>query len=120
MESDADILAAWCSLLPVLRERARVESVLDRLERDVARVGAGASARTALRKWQPEEEGEAKRGWSDRPTVAMPQLPSWGGEPGVGAGAYVCPRNRCNRRSSRDQAGHPPQCAAFGTPMTPA
>jgi len=120
VESEADILAAWCALLPALRERARDEGVQDRLDRDVERVGAGGSARSALRKWQPDDAGSEQRGWSDRSTVAMAQLPGWGGAAGIGAGTYVCPRDRCNRRSSRDEHGHPPLCAAFGTPMQPA
>lgn len=120
MESEADVLAAWCTLLPALRERARQEGVLDRLNRDVERVSGGGSARPALRKWRPEEYGEEQRTWSDRPTVGMARLPGWGGAAGLGAGAYVCPEDRCNRQSTRDDDGHPPLCAAFGTPMRPA
>jgi hypothetical protein len=120
VESEADTLAAWCALLPALRESARAEGVLDRLDRDAARVSGGGSARSALRKWRPDDPDAEQRGWSDRPTAAMAQLPGWGGAAGIGAGAYSCPRDRCNRRSARDEHGHPPVCAAFATPMRPA
>ncbi|MFI1995577.1 hypothetical protein [Actinoplanes sp. NPDC020271] len=120
MESEADALAAWCAMLPALRERARQEGVLDRLNRDADRVSGGGSARPALRKWQPEDQDQAQRTWSDRPTAGLPRLPGWGAAAGLGAGAYVCPQDRCNRRAARDDDGHPPNCAAFGTPMRPA
>jgi hypothetical protein len=120
VESEAEAMADWCAALPALRERARAEGVLDRLDRDGARIVGGQSARPALRKWRPQATDRDQRGWSDRATVGMPQLPGWEGAAGIGAGTYTCPRERCTRRATRDEAGHPPQCATFGTPMQPA
>lgn len=120
METEADLLAAWCELLPALRDQARAEGVLDRLDRDAERVRTSGSARSALRRWRPGEPDADQRGWSDRPTEAMAQLPGWGAAAGMGAGSYVCPRERCLRRASRDALGHPPLCAAFAVPMQPA
>ncbi|WP_405096307.1 hypothetical protein [Micromonospora sp. NBC_01412] len=120
MQSDVDVLAVWCALLPALREQARANGVLDRLDRDAERVRAGGSARQALLKWQPRDAAGELRGWADRPTAGLAGLPGLAHTPGVGAGDYTCPRDRCARRATRDEHGHPPRCPAFGTPMRPA
>lgn len=120
MQSEADFLAEWCALLPELRDQARNNGVLNRLDRDAERVRAGAPARRALLKWQPPDPAGAHRSWSDRPTFAVAGLPGMARSPGVSAGEYVCPRDRCARRASRDEHGHPPRCTAFDTPMRPA
>ena len=120
MQSEVDILAAWCSLLPALREQARANGVLDRLDRDAERVRAGGSARQALLKWRPRDSDAELRGWSDRPTAGLVGLPGMARAPGVGAGEYTCPRDRCARRAARDEHGHLPRCTAFDTPMRPA
>lgn len=120
MESEADFLTVWCVLLPELRDQARNSGVLDRLDRDVERVRAGASARRALRKWRPPDSDGAHRSWSDGWTLGLARLPGLARAPGVGSAEYVCPRDRCARRASRDEQGHPPRCTAFDTPMRPA
>ncbi|MEH1165252.1 hypothetical protein V6V47_07685 [Micromonospora sp. CPCC 205539] len=120
MQSDSDDLAAWCALLPALREQARASGVLDRLDRDAERVRAGASAHRALLKWRPPADDAEQRGWSDRPTVGLAGLPGMTRAPGVGAGDYRCPRDRCVRHATRDDDGHPPRCTAFDLPMRPA
>ncbi|MEH0934852.1 hypothetical protein [Micromonospora psammae] len=120
METEADILAAWCTVLPALRDQARSNGVLDRLDRDADRVRAGGSARRALLKWWPPESDVHHRGWSDRPTVGLAGLPGTSRPPGVGAGEYTCPQERCPRRGFRDEQGHPPRCTAFDAPMRPA
>jgi hypothetical protein len=120
VESEADFLAMWCALLPALRDQARNNGVLDRLDRDAERVRAGAPARRALLKWGPRDSSGSHRSWSDRPTVGLAGLPGMGRAPGTGAGEYTCPHDRCARRASRDEHGHLPQCAAFGVPMRPA
>jgi hypothetical protein len=120
VESEAGFLAVWCALLPELREHARNNGVLDRLDRDAERVRAGASARRALRKWRPPDSDGAHRGWSDGPAFGLARLPGAVRAPGVGSGEYGCPRERCARRTGRDELGHPPRCTAFDVPMRPA
>ncbi|MFG1953409.1 hypothetical protein [Micromonospora sp. NPDC048830] len=120
MQSEADALADWCALLPTLREQARSNGVLDRLDRDAERVREGGSAQRALRKWGPRDSVGNQRSWSDRTTVGLAVLPGGGRPPGAGSAEYVCPRDRCARRAHRDEHGHLPRCTAFDTPMRPA
>ena len=119
MKPADDVLAVWCALLPVLREQARAHGLLNRFDRDAERVRAGGSAAPALRKWQPRDAIGELRGWSDRPTTGLAWLPGLTRPPGAGAGEYACPRDRCARRATRDDLGHPPRCPAFDTLMRP-
>jgi hypothetical protein len=89
------------------------------LDRDVNSVREGGSARLALRKWLPPDSAEAQRGWSDRPAAGMVAIPGASTAPGLGAGDYACPRDRCARRDHRDGQGHLPVCTAFDLPMRP-
>lgn len=112
-------MSLWCARLPDIREQARAYGVLDRLLRDVDRVRRGGSARAALRKWLPSGSSEVRRGWSDRPLTGMTAIPGARMAPGVGAGDYACPLDRCSRRDHRDEQGHLPWCTAFDLPMRP-
>lgn len=120
MGNEQDFLALWCAQLPSLREHARGNGVLARLDRDVERIRDGASPERALLKWVSPETAEALRGWADRPASGMAGLPGMRGTPGLGAGNYVCPRDRCGRRAQRDENGHVPRCTAFDETMRPS
>ncbi len=119
MDSEADHLALWCLLLPELRTAARRSGVLDRLDRDADRVKQGGPAKTALKKWGPVGPDGAPRSWADRPALGIAALPGRSRAPGVGAGEYGCPLDRCARVATRDDNGHPPRCAAFDASMRP-
>ncbi|WP_434441578.1 hypothetical protein [Lentzea sp. E54] len=120
MGKEQDFLALWCAQLPSLRDHARRNGVLARLDRDVGRVREGGSAHRALLKWLPPESAEALRGWADRPAAGIAALPGVGATPGTNAGDYVCPRDGCGRHARRDEHGHVPRCTAFDEPMRPA
>lgn len=118
--TEGQALALWCSALPSLRASAARVGVLDRLERDVTRVRDGDSAQLAVRKWLQDTESDALRGWADRMTTGMAGIPGPRQIRSVDVGEYACPLNRCDRRASRDSAGHLPMCSAFDTRMRPA
>ncbi|MEU6927478.1 hypothetical protein [Streptomyces sp. NPDC046631] len=119
METGSDALTRWCDQLPTLLVQARQAGVLDRVERDIVRIQQGGSATRAVERWMPPEPGGPARSWSDRPSNAMADIPGLRTTPGISAGQYACPRDRCERRERRDDHGHPPDCAAFGVPMRP-
>jgi hypothetical protein len=120
VEAEDDLLAVWCAALPELRTQARNNGVLDRLDRDIARVRAGAAVRQLVLKWMPTDSDGTYRSWSDRPFFGLVGLPGMNRDLPVGAGTYGCPRDRCGRNASRDEHGHLPWCAAFDEPMRPA
>lgn len=115
--TEAEAFADWCARLPGLREEAAAAGVADRLDRDVARVREGGSARAAQRKWSAPGGG-AWRSWSEPAGAAMAGLP--GRALLTSVGDYRCPAGRCPRRATRDEHGHPPTCALFDRPMNPA
>jgi hypothetical protein len=112
-------LALWCAALPSLRVTAARTGVLARLERDVARVRDGGSARIPVRKWLQDNESAPQRGWADRLTTGIAGIPGRQTR-SVGVGEYACPLDRCERRAGRDGDGHVPTCAALDTVMRPA
>ncbi|GHA16500.1 hypothetical protein GCM10010345_21720 [Streptomyces canarius] len=113
-------LALWCDRLPSLQTRAARAGLASRLDRDIARVRDGGSAVRACRKWLPEDDepgGRTTRSWSGETGTAFASLPGGREIRRTGVGAYACPTGACARRAGRDEQGHPPACAAFGTPM---
>lgn len=91
VESEVDLLALWCAMLPELRVQARDNGVLDRLDRDIARVRAGTAVRQVLRKWMPPDSDGTYRSWSDRPFFGTIGLPGMNRQPALGRCVRVSP-----------------------------
>ena len=117
--TEDEALVAWCERLPAIRAEAVAAGAAARLERDIARVRGGGAALVAYRKWLGDADPDRWRAWSEPSGAAMPGLPGLSRSAPAGTGDYRCPRSRCTRRTGRDEAGHPPVCAAFDQPMAP-
>lgn len=117
--TEDEALVAWCERLPAIRAEASAVGAAARLERDIARVREGGSALVAYRRWLGTDEADSWRTWSEPAGSAMPGLPGLPRAVPAGTGDYRCPQDRCTRRASRDELGHPPVCAAFDVAMVP-
>jgi hypothetical protein len=112
--TEAEALALWCAMLPDLRRRARENGWDTRLEREIARLGAGKSAIRSCEKFGLI--GQQIR----REARDVLDIPGQDPAKPVARGTFVCPENRCDRRGERDEVGRPPRCELFGgLPMRP-